>query len=323
MKRCAFCDFSSNGAAEFEQHMVVEHAWGKEVTPDQSSKRFVGGRPGRWWRWFGIACLLFIVGLGKSGGGLGPSQVCEPLRGLLVAGTLLALLAAAILFVVAAVASTLRAAERYARPASGEGPEGAVPALRRGETLGKESSASGILGLLRRRWISPLGVATIGLAAAVLFAPSGCAPYRFCTQADRPIAADSTADGLRFAGELPEPRQQGRRDDDNTVYTAIFDAVAPWQMTWKTTADQIRLDVFASDAVQTGAYFSLGSDGHLDVLFGGPEGLETINRTGSFCVRIDLIDRKFQEALSSHYAVPRTGPTPKPRPLSWTLTIRQ
>ncbi len=307
----------------FEQHMVATHAWGTEVTSGRSSRRVAGGRP--WWKWFGIACLLFVVGLGRSGGGLGPSSVCEPLQGLLVAGTLVALLAAALLFVVAVVASTLRAAELYARPASSEAH---AAASEPGETLGQEGPSSGILGLLRARGAGLLGgVATIGLAVAVLFAPSGCTPYHFCTQADRPVAPESLSDGLRFAGELPEPRQQGRRDGNDTVYTAIFDAVGPWRMSWTTSADQLRLDVFANDAVQTGTYFpGIGSGGHLHSVIGGPEGSARVDHTGSFCVRVEIIDRKHYAARATYYSLrssERRGPEPVPPRQSWTLTIRQ
>lgn len=269
------------------------------------------------WKWFVLAFLYFVVFLGRSGGGLGPSTMCGEMRTLFVLGTVASVLAAgALLF--RAILATAGRIGRSSVPRMTDVPSSFNLDVPESRTTGEVAPAT------PRRRLTPFLIllALFGFAAVIL-APSGCTAFNVCANADRPVAAEETNPLLRFSGDLPHQKaEKGPRDDQLTAYTAVFDATAPWQVTWGTSGDRVRLDVFTSDALQTGNYFP--DKGHVKVVLAGREGSERVSQSGRFCVRIELRDEQFENRQSAYYRPDRsqrTGPPPTPRQMSWTVTI--
>jgi hypothetical protein len=266
------------------------------------------------WKWFVLAVLYFFVFLGKSGGGLGPSTMCGEMRTLFVLGTVASFLAAGALFLVAVLATVGRIG-RSIVPRTTDVPSSFNLDVPESRTTAVVAPAT------PRRRLTPFLLALLGFAGVIL-TPSGCTAFNVCANAERPVAAEGTNPLLRFSGELPQKAEKGTRDDGLTAYTAVFDATAPWQVAWGTSGDRVRLDVFTSDAVQSGNYFP--EAGHVKVVLAGREGSERVSQSGRFCVRIELRDEQFENAQSAYYGPDlrqRTGPPPTPRPMSWTVTI--
>lgn len=256
-----------------------------------------------------VVALFFVALLGRSGGGLGPSTVCGSLEGLYVAATWITLLALPVLFVIA-VTSNLSKHLRTAQPAI---PDAPLPPY--GEPAAAASPPRQPRSLAAR--LLPPSLVAGGLIF-VLFGPSGCAPFHVCGRADAVPSVPTTE--LHFTGELPLAVAGGSYGD-LSAYTATFDVKGRWELSWNTSADRARVDVFTAEAIQTGRYFP--EAGHTFVGDSRPSGSTTVEDGGSFCVRIELRDENYERAASSYYSATTrpNGPTPTPRRMSWEISI--
>ena len=258
--------------------------------------------------WFGRAVaagVLFIAFVGRSGGGLGPSSVCGTLNDVYVAGTVISAVAM-LLFPVLGVLAIVSRALRKPAPAVPDAPQPPYGAELGPDTAIPRRSAS--RGLLPR-------VLIVAIALFVLFGPSGCTQFQVCGQANQIARAPGAS--LRFAGDLPNPTAAPERD---ASYTATFEATAPWTARWSSSADLVRVDVFTEAAVQQGNHFPTA--GHPAFVEDGPSGSTTVSQTGTFCIRIALRDRSYEDAERSYDENrQRTGPRPTPRMMTWDITV--
>lgn len=164
MKRCGLCAFSSDDAAEFDQHMIAKHAWDKVRTRGTRSSWAA-----RLFAAAGTAFIFMVFGVGFSGGGLSHGTLPEPINTVVAILTWVALLAVIVLLPAAVLAGLFSVVGSWVAPAPATPDVGALPETPRDGGVPRSEPAAVVTTPDRRGQRALVGLVALAIAAAYIW----------------------------------------------------------------------------------------------------------------------------------------------------------